>query len=321
MDTTRRPTVVVLHGPDRPPQMTAVERRATVRYATPSTLADALTGADVLFVWDLRTTALTRAWSAANVLRWVHAAGAGVNHVLFPALRDSDVVVTNARGIFDEPMAEYVLGLALAFAKDLPTTLRLQQRRKWQHRETERLAGSSALIVGTGPIGRAIGRKLTAVGVSVSGVGNVARAADPDLGDVVPMAELRAALPHHDYVVLAAPLTPATTALIDAAALRALRPTARLINIGRAGLVVQPDLIDALDGGRLAGAAINVFADDPLSPTSPLWGMPNVLISPHMSGDVKGWREELVRLFQENLDRYTSGRRLTNVVDKRQGSA
>lgn len=317
MDATRRPTVVVLHGAERPPRMTTIEQNATVRYTTSHHLTDALPGADVLFVWDIRSTALAQVWPAARSLRWVHAAATGVGHLAIPELIDSDVVLTNARGIFDEPVAEYVLTVMLAFAKDLPTTMRLQQRRTWQKRETERLAGSSALIIGTGPIGRAIGRKLRAVGVAVSGAGQAARESDPDFDSVVALGDLRAALPKHDHVIVALPLSPATTGLIDAQALRAMRPTARLVTIGRRGLIVTSDLLDALDSGTIAGAAIEVFADEPLSPSSPLWDMPNVLISPHMSGDVKGWRDELVRLFADNLDRYSRGEPLLNVVDKR----
>ncbi|GLW95739.1 D-2-hydroxyacid dehydrogenase [Actinokineospora globicatena] len=316
MDTRPRPTVVVLHGTDRPPDLTRVEAVATVRRTTADRLGGALDGADVLFVWDTRTTALERVWPAADALRWVHVASPAVGHLLFPALRGSDVTLTNATGVFDEPMAEYVLGLLLAFAKHLPTTLRDQQRRRWQHRQTERVAGSRALVVGTGPIARAIGRKLGAVGVTVNAIGPTARTGDPDLGDVQPMSQLRAAVAEHDWIILAVALSPQTAGLVDAELLRVVRPTARLVNISRAGLVVTADLVDALDSGRLAGAAFDVFADEPLAPSSPLWGMPNVLISPHLSGDVAGRREELVRRFAENLERYAAGLPLANVVDK-----
>ena len=148
--------------------MTRVEALADVRYATEKDLVTALPGADVLFVWDFRSAALATAWPVADALRWVHAASAGVNHVLTPEVVTSDVVVTNSRGVFDEPMAEYVLGLVLALAKDLPTTLAQQRERRWQHRETERLGDRHVLVAGTGPIGRAIGRKLAAVGMTVS---------------------------------------------------------------------------------------------------------------------------------------------------------
>lgn len=316
MESSRRPVVVVLHGTDRPPRMSGVEQRATVRYSTGPLLKTALPGADVLFAWDGRASGLAEALASANALRWVHAAGASARNLPLARLHDAGVAVTSARGVFDEPMAEYVLSLVLAFAKDLPATLRLQQRRVWHHRETERLAGAHALVIGVGPIGRAIGRKLRAVGVSVSAVGRAARPAepDPDFDRVAPMADLRFVLSQADYVILATPLTAQTQGLIDEHALRAMKPTARLVNISRGGLIVLPDLIDALDKGALAGVALNVFADEPLPKSSPLWDLPDVVVSPHMAGDVKGWRDELVRLFADNLDRYIAGAPLINLV-------
>ncbi|MGW5052980.1 D-2-hydroxyacid dehydrogenase [Actinokineospora sp. NPDC004072] len=314
MDSSGRPVVVVLHGTDRPPRMAEVERRAALRFSTGPLLSATLPGADVLFVWDSRAGGLAEALPAATALRWAHAAGASARHLPVPRLQAAGVTVTSARGVFDEPMAEYVLSLVLAFAKDLPATLRLQQRRVWAHRETERLAGAHALVVGSGPIGRAIGRKLRAVGMTVAAVGRAARAHDPDLGEVVAQADMRAALAAADYVILATPLTPQTAGMIDEHALRAMKPTARLVNISRGGLIVLPDLIDALDAGALAGAALNVFADEPLPASSPLWDLPDVVISPHMAGDIKGWRDELVRLFADNLDRYIAGAPLLNVV-------
>jgi len=299
--------------------MAPVEAVADVRYATADGLAKALPGADVLLVWDFRSTALASAWSAASSLRWVHAASAGVNHVLTPEVVASDIVVTNSRGVFDEPMAEYVLGLTLALAKDLPTTLSRQRERRWQHRETERLGERHVLVAGTGPIGRAIGRKLAAVGMKVTGLGRVARSTDPDLGEVIPMSSLPEVLPDIDYVVLAAPLTEETRGMINAKSLAAMKPTARLINVGRGQLVVQEDLVEALSSRRLAGAALDVFVDEPLPVSSALWHMPNVIVSPHMSGDVVGWRAELVTLFADNLSRYLDGQPLRNVVDKTRG--
>lgn len=299
--------------------MARVEALADVRYATSDNLVKMLPGADVLLVWDFRSTALSGAWPAASSLRWVHAASAGVNHVLTPEVVASDVVVTNSRGVFDEPMAEYVLSLILALAKDLPTTFTHQREHLWRHRETERLGGRRVLVAGTGPIGRAIGRKLAAVGMTVTGLGRVARSTDPDLGEVVPMSSLSEVLSDADYVVLAAPLTDETRGMIDAKALAAMKPTARLINVGRGPLVVQEDLVEVLAAGRLGGAALDVFVDEPLARSSPLWRLPNVIVSPHMSGDVVGWRAELVALFVDNLSRYSDGRPLRNVVDKSRG--
>jgi phosphoglycerate dehydrogenase-like enzyme len=323
MTSPRSATVVILHpqsgDPGKPPDTGGLEDLADVRYATGNDLVSALPGADVLFVWDFRSHALATAWPAADALRWVHAASAGVNHVLSPEVVSSEVVVTNSRGIFDEPMAEYVLTLALALAKDLPGTVRLQRDRRWRHRESERLGGRHALVAGTGPIGRAIGRKLAAVGMTVTGIGRRARETDPDLGSVLPMDRLADGLAEADYVVLAAPLTEQTRGMIDTAALSVMKPTARLINVGRGPLVAQDDLVEALAAGRIAGAALDVFAAEPLPESSPLWTMENVIVSPHMSGDVVGWRSELVALFQDNLTRYLDGRPLRNVVDKQRG--
>lgn len=322
MDTENRPVAVVLHGTmhgDRPPCMVPAENVAAIRYTTERELAASLPGADVLFVWDFLSGGLEAAWPHADALRWVHVASAGVDRVLFGELAASDVVVTNSRGVFDEPMAEYVLALVLCFAKDLHTTLGLQRQRRWQHRETERLTGARALVVGTGPIGRAIGRRLASAGMIVTGIGRTGRDGDPDLGDIRPFGELHPALGEADYVVLAAPLTPQTEGMMDATALRRMKSSARLINVGRGGLVAEPDLAAALAAGRIRGAALDVFADEPLPESSPLWEMPEVIISPHMSGDVIGWREELVELFISNLNRYREGAPLLNVVDKQRG--
>lgn len=290
-----------------------------MRYATAAELASALPGADVLLVWDFTSDSVRPAWPAADVMRWVHTASAGVDRVAFPELLNSDVVLTNSRGVFDVPMAEYVLATVLAFAKDLPATLRLQQGRIWGHRETERLAGRHAVVVGSGPIGRAIGRLLRAVGMRVDLMGRTERTDDPEFGMVHAQAALSGLAPETDYLVLAAPLTDQTRGMVDGTLLSALPPHARLVNVGRGPLVVTDDLVAALREGRLAGAALDVFETEPLPADSPLWDTPGVVVSPHMSGDVHGWRGELVTVFIENFTRYCRGQPLHNVVDKTRG--
>lgn len=315
------PVVAVLHGETVPAAgpMAPVAAHAEVRYTDGSAPAAALDGADVLFVYDFLTEALPSAWHAATHLRWVHVAAAGVDPILFPDLRDSDVVVTNSRGVFERPIAEYVLAQILSFAKDLPGSLRLQQARTWRHRDSERIAGRSVLVVGTGPIGRAVARLLSAVGMEVRGWGRRARAADPDFGTVGAGDALPDALAAADFVVAAAPLTDTTRGMFDAAAFRAMKPSARLINVGRGGLVRTDDLIAALAAGEIAGAAVDVVDIEPLPPGHPLWDAPNIVITPHNSGDVTGWRETLVDLFADNFGRWRTGRPLTNVVDKKLG--
>ncbi|WP_052309139.1 D-2-hydroxyacid dehydrogenase [Saccharomonospora cyanea] len=299
--------------------MEPIERAATVRYARADELPDALRGADALFVYDFLSRAVPGAWHAADRLRWLHIASAGVDPVMFPELRDSDVVLTNSRGVFDSAIAEYVLGVVIAFAKDFAGSLRLQQQRAWRHRETERVAGTSALVVGTGPIGRAIARLLGAVGMRVTGAGRRARDGDPDFGRVVASEDLTRHLPDFDVVVAVAPLTEQTRGMFDARAFAAMRPGARFVNVGRGELVVTEDLVSALRGGHLSGAALDVFEQEPLPPESPLWAMENVLVSAHMSGDFVGWRNALVEVFADNFARWCGGRPLRNVVDKRLG--
>jgi phosphoglycerate dehydrogenase-like enzyme len=314
--TAAAPTVAVLYGDHRPPGMDEVEATAAVRYATADELPEALHGADALFVWDFLSTAVSGAWCHADRLRWVHIASAGVDRLMFPELVRSPVVVTNSRGIFDRPIAEYVLGLILAFAKDLPGTLDLQRERAWRHRETERVDRQQALVVGTGSIGRAIGRLLSAAGLKVTGVGRSPRHADPDLGEVHASRNLSSLLPDADYVIVAAPLTEQTRGMFDAAAFRQMKPSARLINIGRGPIVVGDDLITALHEKQIAGAALDVFTEEPLPRTSGLWSAPNLIVSPHMSGDFIGWLDTLADLFVENFRRWLAGDDLLNVVDK-----
>ncbi|MFD9888638.1 D-2-hydroxyacid dehydrogenase [Amycolatopsis sp. NPDC059027] len=299
--------------------MRAIEADAVVRYTDAAGLPDALSGADILFVYDFLSTAVPGAWHAADRLRWLHIASAGVDPVLFPGLRESDVVLTNSRGVFDGAIAEYVLGVILAFAKGFARSLDLQRQSRWLHRESERVAGREVLVVGTGPIGRAIARLLRAAGMRVSGAGRRARSGDPDFGVVHGTDEMPGCLSAADYVVAVAPLTEQTKGMFDAAAFAAMKPSARFVNVGRGELVVTSDLVAALGEGGIAGAALDVFETEPLPPESPLWTMENVLVSPHMSGDFAGWRNTLVEVFRENFGRWRAGEPLHNVVDKQLG--
>jgi phosphoglycerate dehydrogenase-like enzyme len=296
---------------------------ALFRYTDSEHLGGALRTVDALFVWDFLSTAIEGSWpegaDGGRNIRWVHIAAAGVDTLMFPALRDSETVVTNSRGVFDSAIAEFVLGSVLAFAKGVPESLWLQSRRKWRHRETERVAGSRALVVGTGSVGRSIARSLAAAGMYVSGIGRCARGEDPDFGCVYSSSALGQHLPWADYVVSVTPLTETTRGMFGAGAFAAMKPTARLINVGRGATVVTEDLVDALREGTIAGAALDVMETEPLPPESPLWEMPGTLISPHMAGDVFGWREDLANLFRCNLQRWLEARPLRNVVDKARG--
>jgi phosphoglycerate dehydrogenase-like enzyme len=318
------PSTLLVLGDALPRQLERLSPRVRVVLSGPPgqpALADELPRADVFLVWDFLSDAVRDAWPGPEspVPAWVHTASAGVDRLVFPALVDSPSVLTNARGIFEQPIAEYVAGWVLAMAKDFTGTWELQRRHEWRHRETMRVAGSRAVVVGSGPIGRACGSTLAALGVHVELVGRTARPSDPDFGRVHGEEALPGLLPAADWVVCAAPLTPANHGMFDAAAFARMKPTARFVNVGRGPLVVTADLVAALHGGRLAGAAVDVLETEPPGRDDPVWDAPGMLVSPHMSADTVGWRDALAEQFLDNFERWSSGRPLLNVVDKRLG--
>lgn len=316
-----RPVVAVLcaGADDRPPHLEALAGRMDLRFTDEVGLVEAVRGAQVLFLWDFFSAAVRGVWDSCTDLEWIHVAAAGVDTLVFPGLAESGVVVTNARGVFDRPIAEFVLGAVLAHAKLVHQSHDLQRAGRWEHRESRSLHGARAVVVGTGGIGREVARLLAAVGVQVVGAGRVGRDGDPDFGQVVPSADLADHVGGVDYLVNAAPLTPATTGLIDAQVLRALPRSAHLVNVGRGASVVEDDLVAALQDGALDGATLDVFAAEPLPAGSPLWELPGVVVTPHMSGDVQGWRDRLAEQFVANAERWLAGDPLENVVDTRLG--
>jgi phosphoglycerate dehydrogenase-like enzyme len=318
----QRPTVVVMGATaeEPPPGIDEAATMADVSFAASApALAEAITDADAVFAWHSVRELLPEVWPKAGRLRWIQSASDGVDWLLFPELVDSDVVVTNARGIFDRAIAEYVVGLMLAFAKGLLGVVEGQREREWRHRPTELLAGKRLLVAGVGPIGRAIGSAGRDLGMEVRGVGRRARSGDDVFQSIAGTDGLAAATGWADYVVDALPATPETRHLFDASVFNSMRRSARFINVGRGTTVVEGALIDAIREERIGGAALDVFEREPLPPDSPFWELPNTIVSPHMSGDFEGWLEAVVRLFVENLRRFVAGRPLLNVVDKREG--
>ncbi|MGC9500090.1 D-2-hydroxyacid dehydrogenase [Streptomyces sp. WG7] len=311
--TTPTPTLLVLDA-EPLPRLGRLTGRARIEHADGTTLAERLPHADVLLVWDFTSHAVRKAWPGGGPRpRWVHTASAGVDHLMCPELAESDTVVTNARGVFDQPIAEYVAALVLAMAKDLPTTLRLQGERTWRHRESLRVAGTRACVVGSGPIGRAIAGTLKALGITTALVGRTPRTGVHGPG------ELDRLLARADWVVAAAPLTDDTRGMFDARRFGVMQPSARFVNVGRGQLVVEDALAEALTRRWIAGAALDVFSHEPLAPDSPLWRVPDLIVSPHMSGDTVGWRDELGAQFVELFESWAAGGPLANVVDKKRG--
>ncbi|TCO52011.1 phosphoglycerate dehydrogenase-like enzyme [Kribbella antiqua] len=317
------PIIAVLceRATDRPPGLEALstsDPRVDFRFCDAEGLREAVRGARGLMLWDFFSTAVRDVWADAGSVEWIHVTAAGVDTLLFDALRDSDVVVTNAHGVFDRPIAEYVLGAVIAHAKDSRHSFELQRRREWRHRETRSVLGATALVVGTGAIGREIARLLRAAGLQVRGAGRVARSADPDFGEVVASGNLADVVGDVDHLVLAAPLTAATKGLVDGKVLVAMKPGAQLVNIARGPIVDETALLKALQDQHIA-ATLDVFDREPLPPEHPLWDAPGATITAHMSGDVLGWRDALAQQFVDNLQRWLAGEPLLNVVDKKLG--
>ncbi|MEX0984420.1 MAG: D-2-hydroxyacid dehydrogenase [Actinomycetota bacterium] len=301
---------------EAPPGIEHAGPRTDIRYAPDAAaLAEELAGADILFWWRAERAWLEAAWPAAADLRWIQSASDGVDGLLFPALVQSDVTVTNARGVFDASIAEWAIGAILAFATGLRRSIVDTEHGRWEDGRTrDRVAGSHLVVVGSGPIGRAAARRAHDLGMAVTLVGRAPRD-DPEFGRIEGPEGLHAVLAGADHVLDALPLAPGTQRLFDAAAFAAMKPGAVFYNVGRGGTVDEEALLAAVDGGHLGGAALDVFDREPLPPDSPWWSAPNVVVSPHVCGDVADWEEQVVAVFVDNLGRYVRGEPLHNLVD------
>lgn len=317
-----RPIVAVLGATaeEPPPGIGPAFELADVRYAgstedVPAAIADA----DAIFSWGARRSWLEDALAHATRLRWIQAASDGVDGLLFPALVASDVIVTNARGIFDDPIAEWAIAAIVAFTTGLHISVVDQTKGVWTDgRRRDRVAGQHLVVVGPGPIGRATATRARALGMTVEAVGRNERT-DDVLGPIVGPDGFHEALARADHVLDALPLTPDTRAMFDAKAFDAMRPTAHFVNIGRGATVDEDALIDAIRTGAIAGASLDVFVEEPLPADSPLWSMPSVAVSPHISGDLHDWEEAVVGVFVDNLRRFVAGEPLRNPVDTEAG--
>lgn len=279
---------------------------------TPPEVAQAIDEAEVIYAWGFPTELLPR----EKRLRWVQGMGAGVDAFLGPGLLPPEVIVTRTIGAHGPWMAEYVVGHLLARCLDLERIRADQAARRWPIYFPERLHGKTLGLVGIGAIGQAIARAARGLGMRVVGLGRTARRARY-VDRVYPRRALRTMLGQCDVVVVVVPFTPDTRGLIGAAEFRSMTRRPWFLNIGRGPVVDEPALIAALGEGRLAGAILDVFAEEPLPPDSPLWTMPNVVVTPHMAGPTHP--EDVVPRFNANLRRYLAGAPLRNVVDRRRG--
>jgi phosphoglycerate dehydrogenase-like enzyme len=260
---------------------------------------------------------------AAPRLRWFHAWGAGVDGVLsHPGAIESDFLLTSSSGIHAIQMTEHVLAFLLAFARRLPDALRAQATRTWRRMENAEvfeLAGKTLLLVGLGAIGERTAQIAAALGMRVLGVRRTASGSLTGVERVAGIESLPDLLPEADFVVLITPLTPETRGMIGERELRLMKRDAYLINVARGGVVDEAALIRALREGWIAGAGLDVFEHEPLAPNSPLWELPNVIITGHYAGVTPAYDARAFEVFLDNLHRYSAGQPLQNAVDKRRG--
>ena len=316
------PLVAIVDAVERElPDLRDVEALARVVHASSvAELEDHLGDLEVVFAWNFDRPTLLDLVPRAPRLRWIQSISAGVEEFARPVLAQRGVVLTSAAGVYDPGLAESVLGFLLALAARILEDARLEPG-AWPHEGTRLLRGTTALIVGAGSIGTETGRLLRAAGVRVRGIARTPRPPDDVFERIAGTGDLRAELSEADHVVNVLPRTASTERIFDAAAFAAMRPTAYFVNIGRGATVDEPALIDALRSGRIAGAALDVFEVEPLPSDSPLWRMPNVLVSPHRAGDHERWMDDVVGLFVDNLRRFIAAETLRNVVDVELGYA
>jgi len=282
-----------------------------------------LRDAEIIFTISLHP----EQFALCNKLRWIHAPTAAVHQFLFPELVNSDVILTNSTEVHGPVVAEHVLALMFALAKKIPQARALQIRHEWgkeaiwsQGAHPKEIGAATLGLVGLGSIGRRVARMASALGMRVLAVREHVEKEKPEGVDAVhSSSEIEEVLRQSDFVVLATPLTPQTTKLMDAKRLAAMKPDSYLINVGRGAQVDEPALADALRNRKIAGAALDVFEHEPLPADSPLWDIENLLITPHTAGITDKLWQRHYQNFADNLRRYVAKQPLQHVVDKHKG--
>ncbi len=280
--------------------------------------ADVLAAADSMLLWGCPPTARGRLFELAANVQWVHTHAAGVDSLPLQLIRERGIVLTNAAGVFAGALAEFAVAGILYFARDIPRLVRSQRAGRWEQFDVQEVAGTTALIVGFGGIGRAVAERLRAMRVRIIGCRNKA---EPErLADVlVPPSDLARVVPEADFVIISAPLTADTRGLFGSSEIRAMKRSAVLVNIGRGPVVDEPALVAALEAGAIRGAALDVFDVEPLPPDHPFFRLENVLLSPHSADHTDRWLWDTLALFEEQLRAALAGRELKNVVDPHRG--
>ncbi|MBZ9856419.1 D-2-hydroxyacid dehydrogenase [Mesorhizobium sp. CA13] len=318
-----RPTVIVsadsLDGPlavlaETHPDITV--RGCESYEALPALISE--TGAEVIFSirFGQRSLYPRKAVVENPTVRWVSVGGSGTDH-----LRPWDparVTVTNSAGVAADMMAEYVFGAMLSFSLGLRGFAREQAAGNWIGGKVEPIQGKTLLLLGLGKTGQAVAARAKAFGMTTLGVRANPKPTE-NIDEVHAIADLPRLWGRADFILCAVPLLDSTRGLVGEEAFAAMKPSVVLIDVSRGFVVDEAALLAVLDAGRIKGAALDVFATEPLPQSHPLWGYDNVIVTPHCSSVYDGWDVKSVRMFADNLARYRRGEPLNNVVDPKRG--
>jgi phosphoglycerate dehydrogenase-like enzyme len=318
-------TILVLGEPDalQASMLEPLQREAGIFAANSATaFGQAVREADVLFNWSASPALFREVFRMCPRLRWVHSRAAGLDKSLFPELIESSVVLTNGSGVFSSSLGEFALASILYFAKDFRRMIRNQMAGVWEAFDVLPVAGYTVGIVGYGDIGRAVATRVRAMGMKVLAV---KRHVSPEgqgdalIDEVFGPSRRIEMLARCDYVVVTAPLTAETNGMIGEPEFAAMKPTAVVINVGRGPVINERALVKALAEGRIKGAALDVFDEEPLPEGHPFYRMENVLLSPHCADHTPEWMNDAMRFFIVQYERFRMGEPLLNVVDKKLG--
>lgn len=317
-------TLLVVSNPTAPYLKWLRELPSDVNHAVGNTV-ETLSGvgehADAILYCMGPGIPLKMVWELAPRVQWVHTLSAGLESLLFPALAESTVPMTNGRGVFKESLGEFVVASILHFAKDLRRMVRSQEAGRWDQFDVEMVTGKTLGVIGYGEIGRAAAVRAHALGMKIYVIRRRPQLSeeDPIVAKSFSVAQRGEMMAECDYVLVAAPLTGETRGLVGTKELRAMKPSAVVMNVGRGPVIDEAALIAALSDGTIKGAALDVYDKEPLPEGHPLWGLSNVLLSPHCADHTATWTDEAMQFFLENLERYRSGQPLLNLVDKKSG--
>jgi phosphoglycerate dehydrogenase-like enzyme len=278
--------------------------------------------ASVLFNWSGPLPLFRTIFGMCPNLRWVHSRSVGLERTLFPELSVSPIQLTNGSGVFSPSLGEFALGAILYFAKDFRRMIRNQTAGVWEAFDVLPVAGQTVGIVGYGDIGRAIAARVRPLGMTVLAMKRHASrptSADPLVARAYVPAQRLEMLSSCDYIVVATPLTPETQGMIGEPEFAAMKPTAVVINVGRGPVIDEAALIGALSSGRIKGAALDVFDQEPLPPGHPFYKLESVLLSPHCADHTPDWLDNAMKFFIAQYERFRKGEPLLNVVDKKLG--